>query len=101
MPDMTLIVLLILTATGNPIGLSWDAPTTNIDGSPIVEPLTYNVYRSRNGSPYRLTKHAGISATKASITENVVSGELNCFEIAAIESGISSSLTLPVCITVP
>jgi len=99
-PNVASIVLLAFAATGTPIGLSWSPPTENIDGSLIVEPLTYNVYRSNNGAPYRLTPHANIAATKVDIT-GFVSGETLCFEVTAIEGGVESSASLSACITVP
>jgi len=99
-PNVAAIVLLSFTSTGNPIELAWSAPTENVDGSAIVAPLTYNVYRSHNGAAYKLTVHAGISTTKATIS-NVTAGATECFEVTAIEGGVESSRSLPSCITVP
>jgi hypothetical protein len=61
--ELLLVVVMLAvptvgSAAGNTCGpctYSWTAPTTDTDGNPITEPLTYNVWAATTaGGPYTL-----------------------------------------------
>lgn len=102
-PNVSSIVIVLLTSSvshGGAPGLSWSQPTHNLDGTLILVPLTYNVYRSHDGGGYQQIR-AGIKVTDISITGDLVMHAKECFEITAIENGIESDRSPSDCITLP
>lgn len=55
-----------LTGEGHSVTLSWDAPTTNADGTPLTDLAGYKVYDGRSSGVYTTSTDVG-SLTTATI----------------------------------
>lgn len=65
--------------------LSWTAPTTNTDGSPLTDLASFNIYRgTRVGGPYN--RIATVAATVTSYTDNSTVEGLNCYVVTAVDA---------------
>jgi hypothetical protein len=96
-PNVLFIVFTIIQATGGTIDYGWSIPINNEDGSLIVLPMTYDIYRSRAGGPYSRIQKAW---TKIKFNvKDVKPGTEDCFEIVVTESGQPrSEMSAPTCI---
>jgi len=79
--------------------VSWTAPTTNDDGSPLTELASYRVYYGRSPScpnwPLRevksLTSRPASNQTFAFRLTGLIVGELYYIEITAVSSSLAES----------
>lgn len=62
------ICLLVGTAMGASVTLSWTAPVTNTDGSALIDLAGYNVYSSTTGSAGPFLKTASTTTTTTTYT---------------------------------
>lgn len=74
--------------------LTWTAPTTNTDGTPITQPLTYSVLQGTGtasnctlGTTPVLT---GVTTTTVTISSGLVDGQSYCWAVVTVEGGNSS-----------
>lgn len=81
-------LLLFLPVLAVAATVSWVAPTTNVDGSPITQALTYRVYGGTQGGAKSLL--ATVTQTSAQIT--VAGGQTWCAEVTA---GVTVPATPP------
>lgn len=76
--------------------LSWIAPTTNTDGTPITLPLTYNVYLGQGATVAACTLGTtpaltGVTALTVTITSGLADGTTECGAVTAVEGGVESA----------
>lgn len=78
--------------------LSWQAPTTNTDGSNLIDLAGYNVYRraSAESGAYELIGEVGPATT--SFTDNATRHGINCYVVTARNGeGIESAQSNQAC----
>lgn len=83
-------------AAGPSATLTWTAPTTNTDGTPITGTLTFNVYQGSGASVSACTLgttavQTGISGTTVTVTSGLADGTTACFAVTAVEGGVESA----------
>lgn len=81
--------------------LTWTAPTTNTDGTPITGTLTYNVYQGAKGAEGATPVQSGLSALTVTITAGLVDGSTTCWQVTAVEGGQESVKSNEACKTFP
>lgn len=86
----------IAQAAGPTATVSWLAPITNTDGSPITQPLTYNVYLGQAATAAACSLGAtpaltGITALTVTITTGLADGTTECAAVTAVEGGVESA----------
>ena len=79
--------------------LSWTAPTTFTNGSPITGTITYNIYQGASGA--EASVQTGVATTSVTITTGLSAGSTVCFQVTAVVGGVESSRTTEVCETFP
>lgn len=81
----------ISLAYADPAVISFQAPTTYTDGTPIPAgtAFTYGVYQAPQGQP--LVKVATITGTTTTITTGLTPGATFCFAVTAIINGQESA----------
>ena len=82
---------------GATVTLAWDAPTTNVDGSPLTDLGGYKVYYGTTSGVYATVLAVG-SVTTATVT-NLQPGmtyffAVTCYDIYGNESAFSQELTV-------
>lgn len=87
------------TAASITAALSWVAPTTNVDGTPITGSLTYNVYQGAINAVTLV--QSGITGTSVVISTGLTSGTTQCFAVVANEAGTASSESAETCKVIP
>ncbi len=97
---MRLVAILALWAmpafAGPPAAvLTWGAPTTNTDSTPITAPLTYNVYQGLTGSLVKV--QSGLTSTAFTVTTGLTLGTTQCFAVTAVANGQESAPSPSVC----
>ncbi len=81
------------------VTLTWDAPTTNSDGSPLTDLDRYKIYYGLGSGNYTLTATIDKQYTNATIS-SLTAGTW-CFGITAFDtSGNESSYSSEECITI-
>ena len=73
--------------------LTWDAPTTNIDGSPLIDLLGYKVYHSQASGVYTDTDSKDVGNVTSVNIQNTV-GNLKgnwCFVVTAYDADLNES----------
>lgn len=89
-------------ATPPQANVSWNAPTTYVDGSPITStsPITYQLYIGSSGKEAKFG--APISnSTSMTVSSLPVSGTQWCAQVSAIVAGVESALSTEACTVVP
>lgn len=100
-PILVLISLGALAATPNQAVLSWTAPTTYSDGTPVTDPITYTVYQGLQGQP-KAKGPTGITATTVTISTGLLSGRTYCWAVtAATATSPESAPSAEACKTFP
>ncbi len=80
--------------------LTWTAVTTNVDGTAVVAPVTYNVYQGAKGAEAATPVATGITATTWTATTGLSPGATVCFEVTAVSgAGIESAKSNEACKT--
>lgn len=110
MKNITTFLPLALVSLGaiaapNQAVLSWTAPTTHTDGTPIggTETLTYTVYQGLQGQP-KVKGPTGIAGLTVTISSGLLSNRTYCWELTATSSAdpsIESARSIEVCKTFP
>jgi hypothetical protein len=81
--------------------LSWTAPTTNTDGSPIATPLTYTLYQGTT-SGGEVSVATGITATTDTINTGLADSATYYFEVVVVDAhGNQSAKSNEVCKVFP
>lgn len=85
------------------VKMTWVAPTTHTDGTPITTPLKYAIYNGAKGfSPGVSTVPLQTTATGVLTATVTVPANAACFRLTAVEGITESALTNEVCApTVP
>lgn len=73
-------------AAPNTAALSWTAPTTHEDGSPVGA-LTFNVYQGLSGQAKSLVGNVG--TVTATISSGLLGGRTYCWHVTAVETATS------------
>ena len=89
-------VMLSITAASTNVTISWDAPTTNTDGSPLTNLAGYKVYLGTAPRSYTSSVDAG--QAKSIVLTNLTQGKTYYFTVTAyntsnIESAYSAELS--------
>lgn len=81
--------------------LTFTPPTTNLDGTPITGPLTYNLYEGASATA--LTKTAtGLTGSPVVTKTGLAGGTVEYFALTAVNSqGVESPLSNTACKTFP
>src|SRR4030042_1896878 len=88
------LFLLVGSAFAVDFTLSWDAPTTNADGTPLTDLAGYKVYYGTASGTYGTPINVGNEVYKNMIVRNASGGKLIISQIA-IEGDFRISTTLP------
>jgi hypothetical protein len=89
-----------VTAFAGTIKLAWDAPTTNIDGTPLTDLAGYKIYYGPTSGSYTNTLDVGNVTTSA--VNNLTDGLTYYFTVSAYNSaGVESSFSNEVSKTLP
>lgn len=79
--------------------VSWTAVTTNVDGSAVTPPITYNLYQGLTGA---LTKvQSGLTVLSVVVTTGLTPGTTQCWAVTAVESGVESVQSNQACGAIP
>ena len=73
--------------------LTWNAPTTNIDGSPLTDLAVYKVYHSQASGVYTDTDSKDVGNVTSINIQNTI-GNLKgnwCFVVTAYDSALNES----------
>jgi hypothetical protein len=94
-PQEVLVTLAITVASSN-VTLSWDAPTTNADGTPLTDLSGYKVYLGTAPRTYTSSVDAGVATSM--VLTNLTQGTTYYFAVTAydtgkLESGYSNEVT--------
>ena len=73
-----------LAQTPNTATLTWTAPTTDVNGGPIVGVVSFRIYQGPRGQPKALA--ATVGASPLVITSGLQSGREYCWQIGAIQT---------------
>ena len=79
--------------------ISFSAPTTYSDGTPITLPLSYGVWQGLQGATK--TKVATVTTTTATVTTGLLSGKTYCWQVDASDGAQTSALSNEACKTFP
>lgn len=79
--------------------LSWLAPTTNVDGTPITNPITYNVYQGAMNAVSKV--QSNVTGNTAVISTGLTPGTTQCFAVSATELGLEGSESAETCKVIP
>lgn len=80
--------------------LSWVAPTTFTDGSPLTGTVTYNVYQGPTGAETLTT--TGVTAlTWSANPASLTAGSSICWTVTAVVGGVESAPSNEVCKSFP
>ena len=98
------ILMLFSTAAlgANTATLTWTAPTTNADSTPITGAITYSIYASVQGSaPTGAALVTGLTTLTDAISTGLADGTTDCFNVTAGVAGQQSAYSNQVCKTFP
>lgn len=80
--------------------LTWSAVIANTDGTPVVAPVTYNIYQGAKGAEAATPVATGVTATTWTATTGLSPGTTVCWEVTAVSgAGIESAKSAEVCRT--
>ena len=88
-----LLLLAIASAQAPPppsAVLTWTAPTTNTDGTPIIGAITYNVYQGLTAASL-VQVATGVTALTQTITTGLVDGTTYYWSVTAVAGGNESA----------
>lgn len=68
-------------ATAN---LTWEAPTTNSDGSPLTDLASYKIYREVNGDG-NFALLAGVAEPTTTYSDTTLSDGVFCYYVTAVD----------------
>jgi hypothetical protein len=78
------------------VTLTWVPSKTNVGGSPITVPLTFNLYRAQLNKT-----RSGMTGDTAVVTFDLPTGSTQFFAITEIENGVESGLSNIEQVTIP
>lgn len=87
-PLLLLVSSVAFAQTPPSVLLSWTAPTTNVDNTPITGAITYSVNQYKNG--VWVPMQTGITTTSVTITSGVTPGTTQCYEVGSTVAGVNS-----------
>jgi fibronectin type 3 domain-containing protein len=88
-----------VTASGSAT-LSWNAPTTNTDGTPFTDLSDYKIYYGTQSGNYTTTVNLGTATTY--VANNLASGSTYYFAVTVVSSsGEESGYSNEVSKTIP
>lgn len=100
------LILAVLTGcsiaeSGTPSAvLTWNAVTLNTDSTPVVAPVTYNIYQGPKGAEAATPVATGVTATTWTATTGLSPGTTVCWEATAVSgAGIESAKSNEACKT--
>ena len=90
-----------VASSGTPSAvLTWSAVISNVDGTPVVGPVTYSIYQGPKGAEAATPVATGISALTWAATTGLSPGTTVCWEATAVSgAGIESAKSSEVCKT--
>lgn len=96
-----LLLFPLAALAANTATLSWQAPTTFSDGSPVGStPITYNVYQGLQGQAKTKTQSA-VTQTSATVSSGLAAGNTYCFTVTAVANSLESAPSNEACKTFP
>ena len=86
------LILLFCTsiAIGSDVTLSWDAPTTNADGTPLTDLAGYHIYQREGSNTYNYTAPVATTTQTTVTLTNLQSGNYHWVARAYNTSGAES-----------
>lgn len=72
------------------VNLAWNAPTTNVDGSPLTDLAGYRVYRQLGSAPAVLLAAVGLVTTFADTTVPSVSQTVT-YQVSGTDNKVPSN----------
>lgn len=95
-----LLLGLLLVATAHALttasaAVSWSAPAANADGSPLLGPVTYNLYQGLAGSLSKV--QSGLTSTAVVVTTGLTPNTTQCFAVTAVVLGVESAQSTAAC----
>jgi len=83
------------TAWQPQVTLAWVAPPTNVDGSALLTPVTYNVYYASSAAgPFTTRVATGVTGTTTALANQPQA--MDCYTVTAVDSsGAESDLGQP------
>jgi hypothetical protein len=102
---LSVLILVLLSSfavaqnavAANQAVISFTAPTTYTDGTPITAVLSYGVYQALQGQPK--VKVATVLTTTSTITTGLLSGKTYCWQVTAIDGAQESAMSNEACKT--
>ena len=94
-----LLTLFASVATAGSATLTWTAPLTNTDNSPLIGPVTYSVYEGASGVSKNLVV-SGLTGLTYTVG-GLVGGSKPCFVVVDVVAGILSAASNETCTIVP
>jgi fibronectin type 3 domain-containing protein len=80
--------------------LTWTAPTTNADGTPISGALTYDVYQGASGAETKVA--SGVTGTTWAASTGLVAGATVCWKVTAVNAaGVEGGASNEACKSFP
>ncbi len=104
MKTLNLLLFLLLAslpalAVTGQATLTWTQPATNVNGTPISNAVTYNVYQGAQGATL-VKVQSGISAHTAVVTTGLTPGTTQCFAVTAVVNNVESAQSNTACAAV-
>lgn len=84
----------------NSATLTWSAPTAYTDGSPIAEPLTFQVYQGLQGAT-KVKLGTPAAGTTRTISAGLLGGKTYCWQVSTVAASGESALSNEACKTFP
>lgn len=94
---MLALLLAVPSAFAGTATITWNAPTTNVDGTAITAPITYKVYGAQQGT----TKALLGAATALTFTHTPPGGATWCYDVTASVGGLESAHSAEGCKMIP
>jgi len=84
----------------NTATLTWVAPTTYVDGTPVTAVLTYNIYQGVQGAA-KTKSPTPVSGLTTTISTGLLSKTTYCWQVSASDGAVEGALSNEACKTFP
>lgn len=92
----------VTNVAGPTMSFKWNADTLDVNGNPIVGPVTYNIYQGACNANATLAKvQSGITGLSAVISAGITPGVVYGFKLSSTTAVGESALTGLICVSIP